>query len=458
MSFEYYWGELQCNFISGLLKKLECNKIRYFILRNYELLPEQNIGKDVDLVIAPGCYKATKHVMLEVMREMDIQNYDLQQFDRMRCWYIMDYNKNFAIHIDIIENEVYKGFEYFPFDWLYGNCERYKGFTVLNKPIDTLMLLVQNLVAYKCLKEKYRAVIEERYAVFKEIIDAQVLKFWGNKVGGNLIALLEMSDFDSVVRLAPKLEKTAMKRIFFKRPFRTLKNIGRFLLGKSYRIIGCPKRFLRFFAVEAPDGTGKTTFINSLILQLRKFYVSPDDFFCVHHFRPSLLPNLGAVGEKAGVMRQDKNFSVPHRAKPAGFLSSLVRMSYYWLDYLVGVPLSLRKDEVRCGKYSIYDRYVYDFLVDPRRSRIKLPYWLRLLFAKSVRQPRLVFVLQAPANTIYKRKQELEIDEIDRQLVEYRKLSRFGKRVHFLDATKMPEEIARDAAKIIIDNFTTRPK
>ena len=94
--------------------------------------------------------------------------------------------------------------------------------------------------------------------------------------------------------------------------------------------------------------------------------------------------------------------------------------------------------------------------MDPERTRIKLPYWLRRMFTRLVKQPKIVFVLQAPADVIYKRKQELTIDEINHQLEGFEKLSCLGDRVHFLDATKKPEEIAMDAIKIILDTFTTK--
>ena len=64
--------------------------------------------------------------------------------------------------------------------------------------------------------------------------------------------------------------------------------------------------------------------------------------------------------------------------------------------------------------------------------------------------------MDAPAELIYKRKQELSLDEISRQLVEFRKLSSFGKCYYRLDASQKPEEIANDAIKIILDNFSNK--
>ncbi len=455
MELIHKWTNLHIEFTSTLFRELENEDIQYFILRNYEKLPEQNLGKDIDIVIKPKAYSQTEKILLKVMAMFDIHYYQITQFDRMRCWYIMDDKKHFGIHIDIIENEVYKGFEFFSFEKLYKNVEKYNGFYVLNKTMDTIMLLVQNIVAYKCLKNKYRTTIANNYALFKNGIDKEILSFWGDKLGRKMIDSLNKSDFDSIIENAYKYEKGAMKRIFLKRPFYTIKGITRFLCGKIHRVILCPRKFWRFIAVEAPDGTGKTTFIDSLVTELRRYYVSDEGRFCIHHFRPLILPNLGAVGEKAGVMKQDTDFTKPHRAKPAGKLSSFIRMTYYWVDYLIGMPYLLRK-EVKAERYTIFDRYIFDFVVDPKRARISLPYWMRKMFARMVIQPQIVFVLNTEADVIYKRKQELELNEIKRQLDEFNKIESLCSNVVYIDAGQSVDEMTTQAIKIIFDKFLNK--
>lgn len=455
MELIHNWTEQHIKFTSTLFRELENGGIRYFILRNYEKLPEQNLGKDIDIVIEPKSYIRTKNVLLKVMNMLDIHYYQITQFDRMRCWYIMDNKKHFGIHIDIIENEVYKGFEFFSFERLFKNVEKYHGFYVLNKTMDTVMLLVQNIVAYKSLKDKYRTTIANNYTQYKNEIDKEIINFWGKSHGEKMLGCLSRLDFDSIVENAHKYESGAMKNIFLKRPFYTLYGILRFLCGKIYRVILCPKKFWRFIAVEAPDGTGKTTFISSLVTELRKYYVSDEGRFCIHHFRPLILPNLGAVGEKAGVMKQDTDFTKPHRAKPAGKLSSFVRMSYYWLDYIFGVPYLLRK-EVKAEKYTIFDRYIFDFVVDPKRARISLPYWIRKLFAQMVIHPQIVFVLNTEPEVIYKRKQELELDEIKRQLDEFKILDSICSNVVTIDAGKSVDEMVDQAIDVIFEKFLSK--
>ncbi len=452
MELKHQWTAAHCQFVRTLLDALQTSGVRYFILRNYEELPENNNGKDVDIVIEPGSYATVHSLVQGVMRSCGIRYYQITQYEKMRCWYIMDWQSGFGLHIDIIENEVCKGYTFFPFDELYTHTQQYKGFTVLGPAMDTVMLLVQNLVAYKWLKPKYRATVAHNYAQHKPAIDALLHDFWGQKAATSLITNLERGDFDAIVQSVPMLVREARRHIFAKRPLNTLRGIAAFLAGRFYRVVWCPRKFWRFIAVEAPDGTGKTTFIDNLVLAMRKHYVSDAGRFNVHHFRPQLLPNLGAAGEKAGVMKQDTDFTNPHRAKPANPVSSLIRMCYYWIDYVVGVPYLLRK-EVHYEQYTIFDRYIYDFLVDPGRSRIQLPRWVRLCFAKLVIKPQILFVLDADTDVIYKRKQELTPEEITRQLAEFRRLADVCPNVVFIDANRTPQEMVTQATEVIMNKF-----
>ena len=64
--------------------------------------------------------------------------------------------------------------------------------------------------------------------------------------------------------------------------------------------------------------------------------------------------------------------------------------------------------------------------------------------------------LDADADIIYKRKQELELKEIDRQLKEYRKIAQNDKRVIILDATKEPSKIVEEAISHIFSYYMVK--
>ena len=450
---EYRWNKRHAEILDKYLKELTKNNVRYFILRNYEGLPEENESKDVDLIIEPGSYKKASKILLQVFKEMKVPRYYVVKYERVRCWLGIDLDDNFSIHIDLIEGYLNKGFEIFKFNQLYKNTEKYKDYVVLNKPYDIAMLLLYKVIASKQLKERYVKKISKIYSESKEHTDDIIKYAMGEKLGSTIISYLENGQYDKIVKMAKQISKTTKRKAFCRRPFYTIWHIIKFWCEKLYRIGWCPKKYRKMIAVEAPDGTGKTTFIDGLTVTLAELFNTDIEKMHVYHFRPTVLPNLGAVGEKAGVMEQDKDFTNPHRNTPANPISSFVRMVYYWIDYLIGGFVCIRKD-VQFDKFTIFDRYIYDFIVDPVRSRIGLPRWIRVMFSKLVYKPKFVFVMMADTDVIYKRKQELTKEEITRQLGEFKRLADSGKRFVELDANQTPDAIIKEATKVIIEQYT----
>jgi thymidylate kinase len=449
------WNTLSARIFSDLIIGFRRKNIRYFILRNYEGLPEVNNSKDVDIIIEPGKYQQAAELLLSVFKKHSVEYYHYVKYEMARCFYGMETINHFAIHIDLIEGYLHMGFEIFPFDLFHKNTEEYNGFEVLNKPFDAIMLLYYKVIGSKDLKDKYIEKISAIYAQENTTIDKILSTTLSDKCSHIISEALQNDDYAKIINNARLLSATSKRKAFLRRPIYSFWNVVKFLVEKFYRIIICPRVFQNFIAVEGADGTGKSTFINGLQKVIAFYYVSDETKCHIYHHRPCIFPNLGVIGEKAGIREQDKNFTTPHRGKPKDFFSSLLRMTYYWLDYVIGVPLLLRKD-VQFDKFTVYDRYIYDFLVDPHRSSIQLPYWLRKLFTKLVIQPRIVFVLLTDAETIYQRKQELTIEEINRQLIEFSKLAKSDKRFVVIDAGQTPEEMIKQAIKVIVEKFTVK--
>ena len=203
-------------------------------------------------------------------------------------------------------------------------------------------------------------------------------------------------------------------------------------------------------AVVGPDGVGKSTFIELLRRELARVLVKDRDSIKVSHFRPRLLPNIRELLRKGSTDAEE--FTRPHRAAPAGKLGSLFRLGYYWLDYVAGYWLLVRWRSPREHVY-VFDRYFYDFLVDPRRSRISLPYGVRRAFLAFTPEPSLVFFLDCPADVVFRRKQELPLAEIERQIAAYRRIAAVDPgRFVVLDATDSPE----DACAVAIQSIAQR--
>lgn len=452
---EYKWDSRHAIVLDSYIQKLSKSGIKYFILRNYEGLPEINESKDIDLIIEPGKYTIAAELLYDTYKEHNIEYYYVVKYERVRCWFGMNASDDFSIHIDLIEGYVNKGFEIFEFDLLYENTEFYKKYRVLNQSYDTVTLLLYKVIGAKQLKQRYRDKISCGYHENRNIIQDILTNVLGRQLATQVCDRLNSQDYEWIIKHAGDISKKSKIIAFRKNPVKTSFCIGSFLLEKIYRIGLCPQKYRKTIALEAPDGAGKSTFIDEMAIMLAETFVCDIEKMHIYHFRPSILPNLGAVGEKAGVMKQDKDFENPHRNKSANPVSSFVRMVYYWLDYVFGGAICVRRD-VQFDKITIFDRYIYDFIIDPLRSRINLPKFVRVAFAKLVQQPKIVFVLRAPADVIYSRKQELSQEEIERQLIEFENLKKIGRNFVTINANQTPGEMVLDAKKVILEKFCSK--
>lgn len=205
-----------------------------------------------------------------------------------------------------------------------------------------------------------------------------------------------------------KLLARALVRNIRKRPFGLMKDMANFFRTFSWNYITSPTGFSIGFT--GPDGSGKTTVIDRTIERFGDVFKPAHVYY---HFRPSLFGNISDVAYSAGIKKEvDKNYSDPHRGGKTSKLSSLARLGYYSIDYLVGYFLKV-KSKTRITRLVIFDRYYTDIICDSRRSRIYLPpkflnLWRKLLI------PSLDYniLLTASEDTILERKKELTAEGI----------------------------------------------
>ena len=174
-----------------------------------------------------------------------------------------------------------------------------------------------------------------------------------------------------------------------------------------------------------------------------------------YHFRPNLLPNLGEAAYKTKLKAEiDKDYSNPHRGKKTNVISSVLRLCYYSLDYIIGYYWAIRPKLIkRC--LVIFDRYYTDIIVDSRRSRIYLNHKLLYAFGKFF-IPKLDYniLLTADENLILLRKQELTKKSIVRINKSLDFLS--DKKGYYLIKNNKSPEIAKSKILKIIFHSTQK--
>lgn len=157
------------------------------------------------------------------------------------------------------------------------------------------------------------------------------------------------------------------------------------------------------------DGSGKTSIIRELSQSLKAQF----DRIDVFHFRPF-------YGLKKG---QGHTVTHPHEQIPRSAVVSFLKVLYYLLDYWISYALFLRR-HLKKNSLLLFDRYIDDLLIDPRRYRYggskKLLKKLLFLFPK----PDMVFILDLSAEEAMKRKSEIEWTELQQLLNQYRSLEK----------------------------------
>jgi thymidylate kinase len=191
-------------------------------------------------------------------------------------------------------------------------------------------------------------------------------------------------------------------------------------------------------AILGPDGVGKSTIISGLRDALRLGFWGRHRLF---HWRPQFLFRKKDTGIN----------TAPHGKPPRGVLMSMAYLSAFFLDHWAGYFLSIRRLLAR-SNFVVFDRYFHDVLVDPRRYRYGGPRWFARLLSRLAPEPDLAILVDAPSDLILSRKNELPLDELERQRRAYA-LLQFRRTPKRLVNTEQGVEAAVQAASAAVTEF-----
>jgi thymidylate kinase len=186
-------------------------------------------------------------------------------------------------------------------------------------------------------------------------------------------------------------------------------------------------------AILGPDGSGKSSVIAHYVPQMETFFGGTELF----HLRPRLLGGTQSS--------QIPNID-PHGQPARGSMASTLKAIYLWVDYALGYVVRVYP-RLAASKLVIFDRYYHDLLVDAKRFRYGGPRWLARLIAYLIPLPNLILILDAPANALQARKQEVSAQESARQADAYRDLAvsaAMRGRAALIDASLPLEEVVKE--------------
>jgi thymidylate kinase len=136
----------------------------------------------------------------------------------------------------------------------------------------------------------------------------------------------------------------------------------------------------------------------------------------------------------------------PHGKPPRSAIISIVKILVWLVEEWYASFFQDTKETLL-----VYDRYYHDLLVDPMRYRYGAPLWVAKLVSKLMPQPELWVLLDAPAEVLQSRKQEVTAQETARQRAAYIDLVKRQRCHVIVDASQPLHSVIADVENIVMD-------
>jgi thymidylate kinase len=194
-------------------------------------------------------------------------------------------------------------------------------------------------------------------------------------------------------------------------------------------------------AFLGPDGSGKSTIISAVTKQLSQSFRHVE----YRHLRPGRLPKNSNT----------EPVTNPHAKPVRSKIGSHLKLLYFWSQYLFGNVLWLYPRYV-CSTLVIFDRYFHDLLADPLRYRYGGSLNIARQLGRTLTQPDLVFILDAPAEVLQSRKQEVSLAESARQREAYQSLVKEFNNAHIINTNQPVEQVINDVLLQVLNFLESR--
>lgn len=391
--------------LAGFFEILEQRKIVYVLLRGYGLFPLDNEGRDLDVYISRGDLDSCIDILRD---ELGVEIYSIVGRDYVTSVYLcgVNWRNGPTLELDIVHKFSWKGLEY-----LDGRClasmrqrlnDRQALCLVPCSAHEVLLNVVGPLLNYGKLDNPRASISLQR--IEKSGDENGYLEGISKKLVECVRAALTDITGEKQQIVAGTLRKKLLMHAM-KSPVTALVRFSSHMLAEIK--LKLSSRHIYRIAVLGPDGAGKSTILEKCDPELAKMFNVVSRVHLKHTlWGTKRVANRGIVTE-------------PHALASRGVFTSVAKVILWiieaWLARFIRNEKQLSLE--------VYDRHFIDLLVDPKRYRFGGGATVVRLAIRLLPKIDCFFVIVASAKTIQSRKQEVSLQETERQLEEYHRLA-----------------------------------
>ena len=415
--------------------------IRFLVLRNYEALPHFT-GNDIDVLVAPAQLRAAEAALLAAAGPAGFRLHNCGEFAATLALYLSGLQSTAQVHFDLFTGLRWRGLDFLDSRALFDRQVDRGSFAIPHPAHEAVASLLENLIYHGKIREKYRSSIAAGFRADPAAALELLRRTWGAATAQFLVAAAAAQKWPEIEARSRALRRALLLRQPARHPCRTATS----LLADAARFA---RRAARppglTVTLCGADGSGKSTAARAVIAGLSTTFSPPRgrEF----HWKPPLFSARRRAARGP--------ITEPHAQPPRNALASLLFFGFHWLEFFLGWPWRVQPAAFR-GGLVVIDRFYYDFFVDQRRYRLRVPRWLVGLGYRLLAKPDLVLLLDAPVEVLRSRKQEVPAAETQRQRTAYLELIRRLPNGRVINAAQPPEKVAAQIQQVILDFLAQR--
>ncbi len=432
--------DVKANVARVLLDALSTRCKSYCILAGYERLPD-SFDTDIDFMVGQEDFDRMPRIIEQVARQTGTRLFQVIDHELTGRAYFLGSLLGQAL--TIVQPDCAADYRHFGRRWLPAKevlaARRLhpSGFYIPSTAHEFAYSLIKRLNKRSFDREHgyrlHRLYIEDRIECGR-----MIARFCRGPEGSAIVRMASSNDWAEMYHSIEPFRAAMLRsrREGFAERLKAFPGNAFHVLRRIVQPTGC------WIALIGPDGAGKSMLLNAVA---REFAPSFRTVRCFH-LRPRLIGrrplNQGPVTD-------------PHGLPPRGTVASVAKVLDLWLDYLLGYVARILPGVIRT-ELVLFDRCLYDLLVDSKRIRYGGPPGLLRAAARLSPRPDLVILLDAPPEVLRSRKKEVPPAEAARQRTAYLELARTLPSAVVVNAAQPAEHVIHDVLAAILEHLGRR--